>query len=270
MKRSRKTVVVVRRTSFRKEKKKSKIKVFRIFLLLLIFAGISFGFIKLKQFIYTYEGFNIETIEVVGCKNVTPTEIKELIPFKAGANIFEVSLCKLEKEIKELKPELKDITISRRWKKILVKLYEREPEVFIKQGVDTVGLDFDNIPFALRGNMFGMKVPVLEFSNDRERKELLNFVHNLKPYAKDFMSRITKIKYGEVEDIILEIDDKIKIFWGDQNKFDVEDKANKMKIVFFDAYKRFANGIKYIDLNFLEKNKIIVKVDKIEKQVGGV
>ncbi|WP_413854125.1 cell division protein FtsQ/DivIB [Candidatus Ruminimicrobium bovinum] len=268
MKRSKRTVV--RRTTFRKEKKKSKIKIFRIFLLLLIFIGIGFGFIKLKEFFYTYDGFNIETIEVVGCKNVTPTEIKELIPFKAGANIFEVSLCKLEKEIKELKPELKDITISRRWKKILVQLYEREPEVFIKQGNDTVGLDFDNIPFALRGNMFGMKIPMLEFSNEQERKELLNFVYNLKPFAKDFMSRITKIKYGEVEDIILEIDNKIKIFWGEQNKFDVADKASKMKIVLSDADKRFIDGIKYIDLNFLEKNKIIVKVDKIEKQVGGV
>ena len=93
MKRSSKTVV--RRTSFKREKKKSKIKIFRIFLLLLIFAGIGFGLIKLKQFIYTYEGFNIEAIDVVGCKNVTPTEIRELIPFKVGANIFEVSLCKL-------------------------------------------------------------------------------------------------------------------------------------------------------------------------------
>jgi cell division septal protein FtsQ len=270
MKRSRKTFV--RRTSLKKEKKKSKIKVFRIFLLLLIFAGIGFGFIKLKQFIFTYEGFNIENIEVTGCKNVTESEIKELIPFKVGANIFEVSLCKLEKEIKEQKPELKKIKISRRWKKILVQLYERTPEVFIKQGDKLVGLDFDNVSFDLRGNMFNMKIPVLEFSTDEERKNLLDFVRNLKQYAQDFISKITKIKYGEFEDIVLETDNNIKIFWGEQNKFDVKNKADKMKLVFFDGIKRFNDTVKYIDLNFLEKNKVIIKLDKTDKQVslGGI
>jgi len=266
MKRSKRPVV--RRTTFKKEKKKSNIKISRIFLVLLIFAGIVFGFIKLKQFIYTYEGFNIETIEVTGCKNVTESEIKELIPFKPGANIFEVSLCKLEKEIKEQKPELKKIKISRRWKKILVRLYEREPEVFIKQGDKLIGLDFDNVSFDLRGNMFNMKIPVLEFSTDQERKKLLEFVYNLKQYAKDFMDKITKIKYGEFEDIVLETDNDIKIFWGEQNKFDVKNKADKMKFVFFDGIKRFNDNIKYIDLNFLEKNKVIIKLDKTDKQVG--
>jgi len=270
MKRSRRTFT--RRTTLRKEKKKNKIKIGRIFLLLLIVLGAIFGFIKLKHFIYTYDKFAIENIEVVGCKNVTESEIKELIPFKPGANIFEVGLCKLEKEIKEQKPELKKIKISRRWKKILVKLYEREPEVFIKQGDKLVGLDFDNVSFDLRGNMFNMKVPVLEFSTDEERKHLLDFVYYLKPYAPDFISRITKIKYGEFEDIVLETDNNIKIFWGEQNKFDVENKAGKMKFVFFDGIKRFNDKIKYIDLNFLEKNKVIIKLDKADKQVslGGI
>ena len=256
---------VVRRTTFKREKKKSNIKIFRIFLLLLIFACIGFGFIKLKQFIYTYDEFNIESIEVTGCKNVTESEIKELIPFKPGANIFEVNLCKLEKEIKEQKPELKKIKISRRWKKILVQLYEREPEVFIKQGDKLVGLDFDNVSFDLRGNMFNMKIPVLEFSTDEERKNLLDFVYNLKHHAKDFIS-------GEFEDIVLETDNNIKIFWGEQNKFDVKNKADKMKLVFFDSIKKFNDKIKYIDLNFLEKNKVIIKLDRTDQQVslGGI
>ena len=48
--------------------------------------------------------------------------------------------------------------------------------------------------------------------------------------------------------------------------------SGKMKFVFFDAIKRFNDNIKYIDLNFLGKNKVIIKIDKTDKQVslGGI
>jgi len=233
-------------------------KFMKLFLAVFVLAAFAFAFVQAKQYLCACEKFQIQTIEIVGGKNVTQVEIKELIPFKTGDNLFKVDLSDAEDKIKLLKPELKDITMSRRWKKILIKLKERQPEVFIPQGESFIGLDFDNISFGLRGHMFEMKIPVLRYVSNKQRADLLNFVKFIKPYAKDFMSRITEIKYGEVDDIVFMIDGKTTVYWGSINKAEIKDKTKKMIEVFTDASSKYP-GVEYMDLNFLDKNKIIVK-----------
>jgi cell division protein FtsQ len=233
-------------------------KIIQLFLVLILIILFVVLFTKIKCYLYTCEKFQIETIEIVGYKNVTQIEIKELIPFQVGDNLFKVNLSDAENKIKVLKPELKDITMLRRWKRVLIKLKERQPEVFILQGTSLIGLDFDNVSFGLRGHMFDMEIPVLIYTTTEEKLKLLEFVKLLKPYAKDFIHRITEIKYGEVDDIILIIDKKTIVYWGEFNKAKIKDKTKKMLVVFEDAVKKYTN-IDYMDLTFLEKNKIIVK-----------
>lgn len=233
-------------------------KIIRLFLLLIIIVLFVVLFTKIKCYMYTCEKFQIQNIEITGSQNVTQVEIKELIPFQVGDNLFKVNLSDAENKIKVLKPELKDITMLRRWKRILIKLKERQPEVFILQGTSLIGLDFDNVSFGLRGHMFDMKIPVLIYTTNEEKLKLLEFVKLLKPYAKDFMQRITEVKIGEVDDIILIIDKKTIVYWGEFNKNELKNKTKKMLLVFDDATKKYTN-LDYIDLTFLEKNKIIVK-----------
>ncbi|GAB1401667.1 hypothetical protein MASR1M68_05780 [Elusimicrobiota bacterium] len=233
-------------------------KFIKLFLLIVVVIFIFVAFTKAKNYIYNCEKFQIQNIEITGHKNVTQVEIKELIPFKTGDNLFKVNLSDAENKIKILKPELKDITMLRRWKKILIKLKERQPEVFIMQGESLVGLDFDNITFGLRGHMFDMKIPLLRYSTNEEKLKLLEFVKLLKPYAKDFMAKITEVKFGDVDDIVLLIDGKTIVYWGEFNKAEIKNKFKKMLIVFEDATKKYAN-IEHIDLTFLEKDKILLK-----------
>jgi len=242
-------------------------RIIRLILILVIIIFLAVLFKKCKNYICSCEKFEIETIEITGCKNVTQVEIIELVPFKTGDNLFRVDLSDAEEKIKILKPELKDITMLRRWKRVLIKLKERQPEVFIPQGETLVGLDFDNISFGLRGHMFEMKIPVLSCSSKEERLSLLEFVKLLKPHIKDFIHRITEIKYGEVNDIIFIIDGKTTVYWGDFYKNEIKNKAKRMLVVFEDASQKYAN-IEYIDLRFLEKDKVIVKPAAPEADAG--
>jgi len=233
-------------------------KIARLFLVLILIVLVVVLFTKVKRYLYTCEKFQIQNIEIVGYQNVTQIEIKELVPFKIGDNLFKVDLSDAEDKIKILKPELKDITMLRRWKRVLIKLKERQPEVFILQGTSLIGLDFDNISFGLRGHMFDMKIPVLIYTTTEERLKLLEFVKLLKPYVKDFMQKIKEIKFGEVDDIILIINKKTIVYWGEFKKNEWKKKTKKMLFVFDDATKKYTN-IDYIDLTFLEKDKVIVK-----------
>lgn len=233
-------------------------KIIRLFLVLILIILVVVLFTKIKHYLYACDKFQIETIEIVGYQNITQVEIKELIPFETGDNLFKVNLSDAEDKIKILKPELKDITMLRRWKKVLIKLKERQPEVFIMQGDSLIGLDFDNISFGLRGHMFDMKIPILRFTTNEEKLKLLEFVKLLKPYTKDFIQKITEVKFGDVDDIILLIDGKTIVYWGEFNKPEIKNKIKKMLIVFEDATKKYTN-LDYIDLTFLEKDKIIVK-----------
>ncbi|MDD2523746.1 MAG: FtsQ-type POTRA domain-containing protein [Endomicrobiia bacterium] len=256
----------VRYTNLDRKSKSSFLSSFKTFIKIFLFTclliAIVYGYKFTVSYIYASDNFLIEDIDVSGCNNVTKTEIRELIPFKTGDNLFKVDLSKAEKEMQKCKPELKDISMSRNLmsKKITITLKERNPEVFILRDNEIVGLDFDNMPFALRGNMFDMKVPILKYSSEKERLDLLNFVKIFKPYIKDLIPRITEIKYGEVEDIIFVLDNKTLIFWGSPKEKDIKDKVKKLKIVCEDSFKRY-NSVDYIDLTFLDenKNKIIIK-----------
>jgi len=115
--------------------------------------------------------------------------------------------------------------------------------------------------------MFEMKIPILRCSSKEERLALLEFVKLLKPHIKDFIHRITEIKYGEVNDIIFIIDGKTTVYWGDFYKNEIKNKAKRMLVVFEDASQKYAN-IEYIDLRFLEKDKVIVKPAAPEADAG--
>ena len=166
------------------------------------------------SYLCTLDRFFIDSIEITGCKNVTRSEIMNILPFKVGESSFAVELRQAEKTFKKNKSELKDVSMTREnWgKKIVVSLTERIPEVFVSIDDKNLGLDFDNKPFNLRGNMSDMQIPTLIFNSDEERANLLTFYKNIKKYISNLVPEITEIKYGEVEDIILKMNNKVMNF----------------------------------------------------------
>lgn len=228
-----------------------------------IFVVIFYAFKFTSSKIYASDMLLIENIEVNGCKNVVATEIKELVYFKVGDKLLRINLSRAQKEIQKEKPELKMISMSRSWKNksVSIELVERKPEVFIYQNKNLFGLDFDNMPFPLIGNMVDTQVPVLKYKTVPERTELLNFIKISKPYMDSFFSQIKEIYLEEItNDVVFITREGVKIFFGQIKKNDIENKIKKMLQILNDSNKRF-DGLEYVDLTFLDlsKNKVIVK-----------
>lgn len=249
----------------KKNKNNKKILKFiaKFFLLICLIIGATYIYKYSVAYLYANERFFIDSIEITGCQNVTESEIKQLIPFQIGDSLVKIDLSSSEKELKEYKPELKNVSMNRKWKekKVLVALQERLPEVFIYDNDENkIGLDFDNKPFNLRGDMSTMKVPILLCNNEQERANLLSFFKKIKFYLSDLVPEMENIKYGEVEDIILIMKDKTKIYWGLPKDNKIKEKSEKMLSILKDLSKKY-DSIDYIDLSFLDNNKdkVIVK-----------
>ncbi|MDR2395892.1 MAG: FtsQ-type POTRA domain-containing protein [Endomicrobium sp.] len=244
-----------------KSGKKGK-RFFRNFLFIMlcvaIMVTIYIAYKKLLDIAYSSDKMTIKDIKIMGSKNVTKTEIRELLPFNIGDNLLRINPSQAEKEIKKLKPELKNVVIHRSWHKVQVKLYERIPEAFIVINDELLGVDFDDMPFPLRGFMSAMKVPKLFYNTDKERKQLLDFIKRFRDVCEDFLSNILEIKMSSTGDIIFIINSNTVVFWGDEMPEHLYCKFNKFKKIYVDAMSRYKN-IEYIDMTLYSLGRAIVK-----------
>ncbi|MCL1971750.1 MAG: FtsQ-type POTRA domain-containing protein [Endomicrobia bacterium] len=244
----------------RSSKKGRKFGKLFIYLCLITFlcALIYIGAKKLVGYVYASESIMVKEIDVVGCKNVTKAEIRELLPFKIGDNLLKINLSEAEEEIKKVKPELMNISINRRWQKVRVKLYERTPEAFVMSGGEIMGVDFEDKPFPLRGFMSGMKIPVIAYKTESERSDILKFLKIFKPACEDFLDNIAEIRFSKTGDIVFKTYDGTVIFWGDERPEYVKHKFDKLKKIYVDAVNKHKE-IEYIDMTFYELGKAVVK-----------
>jgi len=223
-----------------------------------IIVFIYFSSKKILDIVYNSNKIIIKNIEIIGAKNVTKSEIRELLPFKIGDNLLKVNLSDAESEIKDLKSELKNITISRSWQKIKIKLYERTPEAFIIHNNQVLGIDFDNSPFSLRGFMSTMRVPKLFYISGGERVKLLNFIKKSKPVCGKFFNNISEIKFNITGDIIFVMYDNTMIFWGNDTQEYLSCKFKDFQKVYVDAMSKHER-LEYIDMTLYSFGKAIVK-----------
>lgn len=237
-------------------------KIFKIFFCLALLGGIVYGLYfggnELLDVAYKSDKMIIKDIDIVGAKNVTKAEIKELLSFKIGDNLLKVKLSEAESEIKKLKPELKNIIINRRWQKIKIKLYERTPEAFIMQKGEMSGIDFDDKPFPLRGFMSEMKIPKIIYKNDEERKRLLGFIKRFRSICGGFLDNILEMKINNMDDIIFIAANNATIVWGEEMPEHLSHKFKKFQKVYENAISKYKQ-IEYIDMNFYSSGRIIVK-----------
>jgi|LQAB01.1.fsa_nt_gi cell division protein FtsQ len=213
---------------------------------------------KLVNLAYESDKIIVKNIEVVGTKNITKTEIKELLPFKTGDNLLKINLSKAEDEIKKLKPELKNIIINRSWQKVKIKLCERVPEAFVMCGDSVFGIDFDDNIFPLRGFMSATKVPKLFYRSDVERKKLLNFVKSFKAMCGDFISDVYEMKFSGTGDVIFVTHGNTVVFWGDGGQDFLSHKFNRFQKIYADAISKYKQ-IEYIDMTLYSFGRVTVK-----------
>ncbi|MDR0724165.1 MAG: FtsQ-type POTRA domain-containing protein [Endomicrobium sp.] len=241
-----------------KKRKKFLKVVLSVILCVSVVFAICFSYKKLINIAYKSDKMTIKDIKIIGAKNVTKTEIRELLPFNIGDNILKINLSQSENEIKKLKPELKNIIMHRSWQKVQVKLYERTPEAFVVSKGDLLGIDFDDEPFPLRGFMSAMKVPSLIYTTDKEKKQLLDFIKRFKNVCGDFLSNILEIKMSNTGDIIFVINSNTVVFWGDEMPEQLHNKFKKFQKIYVDAMSRYKN-IEYIDMTLYSLGRAIIK-----------
>lgn len=241
------------------ERDKKNVKLFFCLTLFIIITFlIYFGSKKLINLIYNSDKIIIKNIEVIRTKNITKSEIKELLPFKVGDNLLKINLSKAEYEIKKLKPELKNIIINRGWQKIKIRLYERTPEAFLVNSGKLFGVDFDDISFPLRGFMNTIKVPKLFYKSNFERKELLNFIRRFKPICGNYLNDIYEIKFNNTKDLIFVMCDSTLVFWGKGRPECLAYKFKKFQKIYLDAVSKYKR-LEYIDMTLHDIGKVVVK-----------
>jgi cell division protein FtsQ len=192
-------------------------------------------------------------------KNITETEIKEILPFKIGDNFLRINLSKSELEIERLKPELKNVVINRGWRRINVNFCERIPEAFIVSSGKMFGVDFDNKPFQLHGLMNMIKVPKIFYKSNSERIKLLNFIKRFKIICNnDYIKNILKIKFNDEKDLIFVTRDNVYVIWGKDTQECMASKFRKYKEIYSNAMSKY-KLLEYIDMSLYDFGKIIVK-----------
>jgi cell division protein FtsQ len=223
-----------------------------------IVYGLYFGVNEFLNIAYKSNKIIIKDIDIFGAKNITKAEIRVLLPFRIGDNLLKVNLSEAELEIKKLKPELRNIIISRCWQRIKIKLYEREPEAFITQNGEIYGIDFDDKPFPLCGFMSKMNVPKIIYKNDFDRKRLLNFIKRFKPVCGSFLDNILEIKINNTDDIVLITRDNVTIIWGKETFEYLSDKFKRLQKIYNDVISKYKQ-IEYINMTLYYLGRVIVK-----------
>jgi cell division septal protein FtsQ len=253
---------VVLRYKFKFERRQ-RIYKFGQFFAIMCLAGFGalFGYHILSNFLFCSDCFKIKTIEVRGARNISSSEILALTPFRKGDNLFAAPVSATQENLRQCKPELKKLSISRAWQGIIIRFEERVPVAFMRTGNERFGLDDENKPFPLRGMYAKKHLPEIVAQDDAGRKDILNFAKVFASKAKDIYPNITKFTSEPAGNVAFNMNDGLKIFWGDCDENKIKPKLIKLNKVLFDAGERF-NAIEYVNLCFYESGRIIIKPKK--------
>ncbi|MCX5778820.1 MAG: FtsQ-type POTRA domain-containing protein [Elusimicrobia bacterium] len=230
-------------------------------LVLAIVAGVGVGgwwaYNALSRFVFCADCFVIRSIEVRGGKNVTQSEIRALLPFRVGDNMFRIGVSEAENDIRQCKPELKSIHISRRWKSVVVHIAERIPLVTMAVGAQRQGLDEDNIPFPLRGRLSPASLPEISAAEPDMRLGMLQFAKTLSRSAGDIFAKTQWLSL-DGDQLIVGLAGNTKILWGPMDAGAFSGKLQRMRQVLADGAARFSD-IEYVNLLFFDDGRILLK-----------
>jgi cell division septal protein FtsQ len=225
------------------------------------------GFIKASSWFYNLKIWTIKKIEIVGVSEENKKYFPQILKIAKGDNLLDFNLSEIEKELENSTTQFKNIKISRRINKIVVRAEEKIPQALVSKNKQLYAVDFDNKIFPAGEELKKLNVPEIEFKNEIEAKIILNFIKNAKSLSQEFFSKILNVKLGDSEDIIIKLRSGEVVFWG--QIYEETDKESKLKIGFFVKVYSLAttteNGIplEYIDLSlFRNTGKAAVKYKK--------
>jgi cell division septal protein FtsQ len=218
-------------------------------------------FIGFSLYIY-HKVFNVDInskkIYVFGATNVSQSEIKKLITF----NNSKINLIAKKYYILRVKPELKNVKIYRYYDKIIVKLYERIPEVYTNQNGTIFGIDKKDVTFPIHRFHLIANIPKINYKSLNKKNRLLRFIRKIKVVSNHFYNNIVEIGFNSVDELVIKIKNDIVIIWGidEINKDILLYKLQKLHNVYKDMMYRYSK-INYIDMSYYNYGKIIAKIN---------
>ena len=120
-----------------------------------------------------------------------------------------------------------------------------------------MGIDGDNVPFPLRGQLAQAPVPDMTAAAPEIRLEMLRFMAALSRDARDIAPRVRWISC-EANDILFGLTDGPKVVWGGGEPGTFPGKLLRLREVIADGSKRFT-GIECVNLSYFEDGRILVK-----------
>jgi cell division septal protein FtsQ len=250
---------VTLRTKVKQERRK---KILWFFAAGLMLGAVCFGGWQAKKSLTTYifnsKTFVIKEIEIRGNKNVSKSEIMALLPFRPGDNLFRLWLSSAEKKLSGCKPELKNIKISRGWHKVVVEFEEREPLACVVAGGQRFGLDRDNKPFPLRGQLIERALPQVIASSEKDRGKLLEFISVFAKTAQNVFPRAERFYFQAHNSVAFDLKAGPSVYWGEFEPEKINTKLKRLDQVLEDSKKRFSN-LEYVNLFYFDDGRILVK-----------
>lgn len=241
-----------------KQRKKRKILITKIFSLILLGIIIIFFLNKLGF-------FNVNSIEVVGNKDVSKSEIIKRSSFEIGNNFFDISKKNRETDINSI-PKIKESKIKFYiGGKIKILVTEREPIMQINNYTDYYIIDNEfrlidilNKPLGDCKYLYGINVNKVKLGDyllkkEEKKKEFLKALFKSEAIFKE----IEKIELKN-KNVLLSNKDNLEIDFGSYN--DIEYKLDMLKQILEDIESSNRN----ISKIYMEQGKNPVAVEETD------
>jgi len=242
----------------------------KLFLFLLAALGAFIGFRFLWDFVTNWDKLNVRKIDIRGVKVLKQEQIRELVNFKEGLNIFSYGI---DPRIFDKEKWLKNIKIVRDFPdRVVVQVREREPLARFRKGSANFIITFDNVivenvPAAEKI----YKIPEwrdFASAGKDERNKITQFLKELKSREIEFYEKVNSIS---LEDGLLKFTLKdFMIYFGRPDAAEISEKLKSVKAVLRDAVSK-SKEIEYLDLRPFTKKmqSAIIKFKKRGKKVNG-
>jgi cell division protein FtsQ len=224
-------------------------RAFKVFLVFfLIVSSVVVSRFVLQRVVF----FPVRSIEVIGNKHLSESEISKMSKLKRGTSIFSVSSRSVVRRLKR-SPWIKNVTLRKEMPdRILIRIKEAVPSALLKKKGEyyLVRSDGEILEKQADGEKF---LPVIkgDLSDSTALREAVKFARVLKEYGVDTTVR-SEIMVGNIENMTLQYGTTtIKVGYGDYEAkllryMELKDEIARRRI-----------PVNYIDLRY--SRRVIVK-----------
>ncbi|MFH1958411.1 MAG: FtsQ-type POTRA domain-containing protein [bacterium] len=248
---------------WRRERKKRSGFFLKLFLFLLAAFGAFIGLRFLWDFVTNWDKLNVRKIDIRGIKVLKQEQIRALVNFKEGRNIFSYSIDPL---IFDKEKWLKSVKVVRDFPdRVVVQVEERFPLASFRKGSANFIVTFDNVIVECLPEAEKIyKIPEWrDFASEgrEQRNKITQFLKELKIREIEFYEKVDSIS---LEDGLLKFGLKdFMIYFGRPDVSEISEKLESVRAVLRDAAAK-NKEVEYLDLRPFTKKmqSAIIKFKK--------